>query len=440
MNILKSRNLTYKIAILLLFVTITAILGIKESSWAFLLFSAVLFTVFILMLKTDSIIPALVFLSVYGLIYRFIFFHTGGFLYSLLFIIPFFIVLLFIEILIENFNLLSLPVKLFIAVYFILMLYMSFAFSMTNPLSSMVSFNVYFTPVLLILTRRFEYRDLSKTVKIVFPFIFGIFILQIAGKYFYFDRYYFDAVGPYIYTSLKLGSHYRPFAAFSSVEELSAFLALAGIAGISGRGIYMKTIAVLSFAGLLLLSARTAMFIFIFLGMFFLLKNKRYKVFAVISALFILLIVSLHFIQIDTTLYKKDSKATAILKHTVEPLKSGFNTYSADKRIESMKYIAGEMKKHPFGKGMTHSESVLLNKKQEHPIESSFAKLSLAGGIITLLFLCLICILSLAKLFVNKTNETHYIILFSLLAIFFMNGLTMHFISAVIAASLIKFK
>ncbi|MGE3062603.1 MAG: hypothetical protein AB7T10_03120 [bacterium] len=440
MNILKSRNLTYKIAILLLFFILTAMLGIRESNWAFLFFSVILLSIFILMLITDSIVPMLLFLSIYGLVYRIMFFYTGGLLYSLLFIIPFFIVLLFIDSLIENFNLLSLPIKIFLGIYCVLALYISFAFSIRDPLSSMVSFNVYFTPVLLILTKRFEYEDLSRTIKIAFPFILGIFILQIAGKYFYFDRYYFDSVGSYIYTSLKLGSHYRPFSTFSSVEELSVFLALAGIAGFSGRGVYMKTIAVLSFASLLFLSARTAMFILIILGMLYILKCGRYKVFAVISILFIILIISLQFIQIDTTVYKKDSRMTVIFKHTVEPLKSGFNTYSAGKRIESMRFITEEIKKHPFGKGMTHSESVLLNQKQEHPIESSFAKLSLSGGIITLLYLCFVYIFSLAKLFTNKTNESHYIILFSLLTILLMNGLTMHFISVVIAASLIKFK
>ena len=421
---------------MLMFFLMTLITSVYQSNYNFLLFFAVLAIVVLTILISDSIIPFMIFLSFYGIINRFIFFYTDGFIYSFLFLVPVFIALFFIDEIISNFTSARMKTKIFTIIYLVFILYVSFAFSLKDIVSSGISFIVYFAPVLYAMIKRFSCEDIEKTIKIAFPFILTLFLFQLFNKYFYFDKYYFNKVSSYIFTSLKLGSHYRPFSAFSSSEEFSAFLGLSSIIGLSAKSKYIKIISILSFIVLIILSVRTALVIIIVTVLFYLLRNKKYKLMlSVMSVILLLILISNIFIK-DTRVYKTDSRPVTILKHTFEPLKSLTDTYSVRKRIESVQNIADELKNHPFGKGMTHAESVLMNKKQDYPIESSALKLIRSGGLPIFLFLFIVYIISIINLFKRKESLSLYVIFFSLLSLLFMNGLTMHFISVIIIKSI----
>ena len=383
-------------------------------------------------------VPFLVFLTLYGFLNRFMYYYTDGFPYSFLFITPFFIMLFFADQVWDTLLSMGILRRILVLVYFIMILYSSFAFSLNDLISSGVAFTAYFVPVMFVMLRGVYTDDVEKTIKITFPFIIALFIFQFADKYFYFDRYYLSKVSSYIFTSLKLGSHYRPFSTFSSAEELSAFLSFTSVLGLFSKSRYLKVVSVISFAALILLSSRTGLALTAFTVIYWLLANKKFKYVISFAVVIVLIGISANLFFKETAVKKEDSRLESVVKHTLEPFKSGFGTYSLKKRIESLQKISEDIKRHPFGKGLTHAESVLSNNKQEYPIESSALKIAVGGGYPMIGFLIIVYLASLTAMLKMRNSTESYFILYAMLAVVFMNGLTMHFIPAIIAMSFVK--
>lgn len=436
MSFSKNRFNSLLLSFSVLYFGITAVTAVLFHNPAIMLYFAVYLLLTAFMLFSNRAVALLIFLSLYGMINRIIFFFTGGFAYSLLFLIPLFVFLSCIENSFDRakrLSLLSLQISL---LYIILTLFFAVIGAGSSMLSSSVAAAAYLTPLLLASAVKMERTDFEKTLTAVAPLVLLLFAMQFFGFFFPFDRYYISKVSGYDFTSLMLGSHERPFSTFSSPEELSAFLSFSFLFLVSSNRRLMKVLSGAFLLSLLLLSARSAIFILLLSGIYFMIKTRKAVHLAVLFFLAVMTVISANMFVKDYTIYRTDSKAVAILKHTLEPFKNPLDSYSVERRIESLKNLAADIKKHPLGNGLSHAETATKGAKDEYPSESSAMKLVKSGGVLFFAFVIVLLVYAVALAVKSSDAFRGAYLIFFLSMFLFMNGMTMHLMSFLLSGYL----
>ncbi|MDD3804383.1 MAG: hypothetical protein PHW02_08385, partial [bacterium] len=436
MNILKNRFSAVSLTLVVLYFGVTAVMAILLNKPAIMLYFAVYLFLMSFMLFSNKTVSLLVFLSFYGIVNRMIFFFTGGFAYSLLFPIPLFVFLSNIDDSSDRAKRLSPSSAQISILYIVLTLYSAAMGASSSILSSSVAAAAYISPLLLASAIRIERGDIERTLLIVIPAGVFLFALQFFGIYFPFDRYYISKVSSYDFTSLLLGSHNRPFSTFSSPEELSAFLSFSAFFSVFSKRDIMKVFAIASLISLLLLSARSAIFILLLAGIFFMARKRMVMQIAILASLGIMCVISANVFVKDYTIYRTDPKGVAIVKHTLEPFRNPLGSYSMVKRTESLKNLASDIRKNPFGTGLSHAETLTKSSKDEYPSESSAIKLVKSGGIFFLALVIVLSIYSIGRAFRSEDSDKGALIIFFLSLFLFMNGMTMHLMSFILSGTL----
>ncbi len=365
------------------------------------------------------------FMLFYGSFSRLFYFLSQGFIYNLVFTIPIFYTLIFFDEIFITFKRLPKILKIYILVHISFILTTTIYAKNFDPVNILLILNYYILPFFLFLYIKDFTKNLYLVLKYTFIFILIYSISQYFGFYTFFEDYYVKNVSYHQYTSLKLGSMNRPFSSFSSVEEFSIFLVFLPFFfyDFKKKMFYLFSIMVVSL--LIIFSYRTSIFIFILLYFFQLLLEKRIRQLVIFSLLVLSLIVIFYNLKIDTTIYKTDNRLKTVLKHNIEPLSSGFNTYSLKNRFFKIKGDLYKLKNNPFGTGLFFSSRSIFQHTEENIYETSFFNLLFAGGVITILYF----VLSFYLLSVYK--KTFFMLIFFFFFLF-TNLFNFHFIAPVI--------
>lgn len=387
--------------------------------------SLLLILLFLLYLNFKTHNFFITFMLFYGLFSRLFYFFSQGFNYNLIFTIPIFYTLIFSDEIFISFKRLPKMLKIYILIHISFILITTIYGKNFDPVNIVLILNYYILPFFLFLYIKDFAKNLYFILKYTSIFIIIYSITQYFGFYTFFEDYYIESVSSYQYTSLKLGSMNRPFSSFSSVEEFSIFLVFLPFFFYNFKKKIFYPFSIMVVLLLMIFSYRTAIFIFILLYFFKLLLEKRIKQLVTFSLVLLSLMVIFFNLKIDTTVYKSDSRLKTVLKHNIEPLKSGFHTYSLKNRFFKIKGDLHKLKNNPFGTGLFFSSRSIFQHPERNTYETSFFNLIFAGGVITILYFILTFYLLLVY---KKTFFTFIFFLFFL----FTNLFNFHFIAPVI--------
>ena len=378
-----------------------------------------------------------IFLVFYGLFSKIIFYISGGIKFNPIFIIPALYLIIYIDEIIKELITMKMKIKMGILIYVGIALIFTIFVNLKYITTQMISFSIMILPILLALFIK-KAEDIKDVIVKTAPIVLIYAVLQYMGLFTIFDSYWIKANSLITYDSLYIGGNIRPFSTFASIEEFSYFLMMLLILPFMFKDKRLIVLSVISFILLFVFSFRLPLLIFIVFLFYFGLKKRMYKLVVTILLILTLLTVILNIIPFKEDIHTKEKGVDVFLRHTLEPFKNIFKSYSLNRRVKDVRTNISNFRSFPYGMGLNHNPRNLPHNRNIYHSESAFIMMMLSCGITMLIFMMIILILISRKLVIKKISSDLIFLFLSVCFLLFSHVLSFHFITPIFYYAIIR--
>lgn len=356
--------------------------------------------------------------------------------YNPVFMFPIMYMMIFADDIYSNMMKLKFSTRIGIAVYLFIGIVFALLVNYSYIMTQAISFTVMILPVLFAVMIG-NTDEIKHIITIAAPLVFLAAITQYFGLFVPWDTFWIEQNALKTYDSMRIAGNIRPFSVFSSVEELGFFLLFLAMLPLHKPSKQTVFISVISVIMLFVFSIRLPLIIFVLAVLFMLLKRGKKRVILIILVFFLILTAVLNIVPFKESIHVSESGPEVFIRHSLEPFRNVFQSYSFRKRMEFFSTNVGNFIDFPWGMGLNSNPRILKHSRNIYDSESAFIMLILSCGFIMLLFLGFIVFKVSAALIRNQGQYLIYWGFAALIMLFFSHALNFHFMNIVFYSAFI---